>query len=187
MIYKVISFLFIELCNFQCSSKLISWWSLYRESNGLAAAANGLAGILPKQVVTTNRELLQQQQQQQQLSTTIITSTSRPIVSPTAPSTMTTTESSSSSVSPVPSSTTPVRLIPLQADNLTVQKSMSSTDSSSTSGISSPRYRTVPKYSLPPSTYVFLANSQLSPSSVLHTPNSTHNGRRSTYQLYLTW
>ena len=82
-------------------------YGLAAAADGLAAAATGLAGLLPKQVVTTNPELLQQRQQQQEHSTTIITSTSRPIVSPTAPSTKTTAESSSSSVSPVPSSTIP--------------------------------------------------------------------------------
>ena len=93
----------------------------------LALTPQGLPA-LPIQVVATNPEMFQQQR-----NTTAITTIARPVVSPT----ITTKNSAecSSSVSPAPS--TPVRPTPLQADTLAVQKSMSSTDSSSTSGISS--------------------------------------------------
>ena len=107
---------------------------------GIAAtgglSAGGLTGLLPIQVVQANPELLLQQQQRNAI---IVSSMAKPMVTcTTTTNTKTSAESSSStSVSPIPC-TTPVRPIPLQpADTLAVQTSMSSTDSSSTSGISS--------------------------------------------------
>ena len=96
------------------------------------SASGGFAGV-PIQVMTTHSGIVQQQQQQRVLTT----SASGPIVSPVSISTKTFAETSSNAHSGSPISNSIVRPIPMQADSLVIQKNISGTDSSSTSGISS--------------------------------------------------
>ena len=99
-------------------------------AQGLSAqglSAQGLHGVVPIQVMGTAPELRQPQQH-----CNFITTMARPALSPTITKTSAET---SSVISTIPSAL--VRPIPLQAESLMVQKSISGTDSSSTSGISS--------------------------------------------------
>lgn len=101
-------------------------------------STQGLTGVVPIQVMATTADLLQQQQQR---NTTLISTMARPVLSPTI--TTKTSAETSSALSSIPS--TLVRPIPVQADSLAVQKNMSGTDSSSTSGISSLSESTSPQ------------------------------------------
>lgn len=99
----------------------------------------GLAGMtVPIQVMTTTADQVAQQQQQQQPRLL----TSSIAVSPTTTKTVAETSSVLNTGSPISNSL--VRPIPIPADSLIIQKTISGTDSSSTSGISSMSESTSP-------------------------------------------
>lgn len=119
---------------------------------GLSGTPGNLTGVVPIQVMGTTTELRQQQR-----SNTFITTMARPSLSPTITKTSAET---SSVVSTVPSAL--VRPTPLPAECLMVQKSMSGTDSSSTSGISSMSESASPQ-PMPEMPYVITSKTQSNP------------------------